>query len=97
MYVVRQTREYAAWFRNIREKVVQSRIVARIERVQLGNLGDVKSVGDGVHELRLDFGPGYRVYFARAGETIILLLCGGDKSSQARDIVRAKSLALELE
>ena len=65
-------------------------------RVSLGNLGDAKSVGDGVSELRIDFGPGYRVYFTRRVERLIWLLCGGDKSSQPRDIARAKSLAQEL-
>ena len=62
-----------------------------------GNFGDAKSLGDSVHELRLNFGPGYRVYFTRRGERIILLLCGGDKGSQSRDIARAKQLAAELE
>ncbi len=69
----------------------------RIERVQLGNFGDAKSLGDGVHELRLTFGPGYRIYFMQRRERIILLLCGGDKGSQARDIARAKRMASELE
>ena len=65
--------------------------------VDEGNFGDAKSLGDSVHELRLNFGPGYRVYFTRRGERIILLLCGGDKGSQSRDIARAKQLAAELE
>jgi putative addiction module killer protein len=68
-----------------------------MERVQLGNFGDVKSVGEGVHELRMSFGPGYRVYFMRRGDKIILLLCGGDKSTQSRDVIRAKQIASELE
>ena len=76
---------------------MQGRIVTRIDRVALGNFGDAKPVGDGVHELRMTFGPGYRVYFTRRGERIILLLCGGDKGSQARDVARAKLLAAELE
>ena len=75
----------------------QGRIVARIERLQLGNFGNAKSVGEGVQELKMDFGPGYRVYFTRRGERIILLLCGGDKGSQSRDIARAKQVAAELE
>lgn len=63
----------------------------------LGNFGDAKSVGEGIHELRMDFGPGYRVYFTRRGTRIVLLLCGGDKGSQSRDIARAKQIASELE
>jgi putative addiction module killer protein len=97
MYEVLQTSVYTAWFRSLRDKSAKGRIVARIERVQLGNFGDATSVGGGVHELRMDFGPGYRVYYTRRGEQIILLLCGGDKRSQKRDISRAKKLATELE
>ena len=92
-----QTSVYAAWFRSLRDKSAKGRIVARIERVQLGSFGDAKSIGDGVHELKMDFGPGYRVYFTRRGERIILLLCGGDKGSQQRDIARAKQIESELE
>jgi putative addiction module killer protein len=97
MYEVQQTSHYAAWFRGIRDRTIKGRIVARIERVQLGHFGDAKSVGDGIHELRFAFGPGYRVYFAQRGNQVILLLCGGDKGSQLRDIARAKQLASELE
>lgn len=97
MYEVEQTSEYVAWYRSIRDRVVRVRVTVRIERLQLGNFGDAKSLGGGVHELRLTFGPGYRIYFTRRGERIILLLCGGDKGSQARDIARAKQMASELE
>lgn len=97
MYEVEQTPVYSAWFRSLRDRVTQGRIATRIDRLMLGNFGDAKSVGDGVHELRMTFGPGYRVYFTRRGERIILLLCGGDKGSQSRDIVQAKWLASELE
>lgn len=97
MFEVLQTSVYTAWFRSLRDKSAKGRIVARIERVQLGNFGDAKAVGDSVHELRMDFGPGYRVYFTRRGERIILLLCGGNKSGQSRDIARAKQIASELE
>ena len=97
MYTVKQTREFATWFGGIKDKTTRSRIVARIERVQLGNFGDARSVGGGVSELRMAFGPGYRIYFAQAGDTVILLLCGGDKASQVRDIARARALAAELE
>ena len=97
MFEVQQTSVFTAWFRSLRDRTTQGRIVARIERVQLGNFGDAKAVGDGVHELRMDFGPGYRVYYTRRGTRIILLLCGGDKGSQPRDILRAKQIASELE
>ncbi len=97
MYEVQQTSVYGAWFRSLRDRAAKGRIVARIERVQLGNFGDAKSVGEGVHELRVDFGPDYRVYFTRRGTRIVPLLCGGDKGSQSRDIAHAKQIASELE
>ena len=81
---------FAEWLREIRDRQARSRIMVRINRLRLGNFGDCKSVGDGVFELRMMFGPGYRVYFAREGETVVLLLCGGDKSTQDDDIERAK-------
>ncbi len=68
----------------------------RVDRIATGNLGDVKSVGDGVSELRIDYGPGFRVYFIRRGTTLIVLLCGGDKGTQSKDIVRAKALSQEV-
>jgi putative addiction module killer protein len=71
------------------------RIYARIDRLAVGNLGDVKPVGQGVSELRVNYGPGYRIYFAQKGRTLVVLLCGGDKGSQSADIARAKSLAEE--
>ena len=76
---------------SIRDVNTQDRIRARANRLKFGNFGDYKSVGDGVCELRLNFGPGYRIYFGQVGSTIVLLLCSGDKSSQARDIERAKT------
>ena len=78
------------WLKSLRDQRTRKRIQNRIARIESGNLGDYKSVGDGVFELRLQFGPGYRVYFGEVDNTIILLLCGGDKSSQDRDIERAK-------
>ena len=97
MYDMQQSSLFTAWFCGIKDRVIRGRIAARIERVQLGNFGDAKSVGSGVHELRLAFGPGYRIYFMQRGERIILLLCGGDKGSQSRDIARAKQMATEVE
>ena len=80
---------YIKWLESLSE-YTQSRIEARIDRLRVGNLGDTRPVGEGVHEIRLQFGPGYRVYFGNMGKRIILLLCGGDKSSQVRDIEYAK-------
>ncbi len=84
-------RPFDEWLDAFKDRATLARIVARLNRVALGNLGDVKSVGAGVSELRLTFGKGYRVYFAQAGDKIILLLCGGDKGSQDRDIREAKA------
>ena len=83
------------WLNAIRDTETQARIRARLERLEDGNLGDCQSVGEGVFELRIHFGSGYRVYFGQIDNTIILLLCGGDKSSQRRDIERAKIYWLE--
>ena|SRR5919205_1031996 len=81
---------YSDWFKKLKDKRAQARIDVRIARVRTGNFGDCKSVGEDVYELRLDHGPGYRVYFGKIESTIILLLCGGDKSSQDDDIRKAK-------
>lgn len=93
---VRQTAGYAAWFAGLRDRVAQVRIDIRIRRLSLGNAGDVKPVGEGVSELRVNHGPGYRVYFVQRGQEFVVLLAGGDKSSQARDIREAKALARNL-
>lgn len=90
---IRQTKRYADWFDGLRDRQARVRIDARIRRLSLGNPGDVKPVGEGVSEMRLDFGPGYRIYYMQRGEQLVILLAGGDKSSQARDIETAKSLA----
>lgn len=93
MIEIRQTDEYEAWFDKLRDQQARFRILARIRRLSLGNPGDVAPVGEGVSELRIDCGPGYRVYFIQEGSLLIVLLAGGDKSSQRRDIERAKQLA----
>ncbi len=93
MLPVRQTAAYARWFAGLRDRQVRARIDIRIRRLSLGNPGDVKAVGEGVCELRIDHGPGYRVYFVERRSEFILLLAGGDKSTQDRDIREAKALA----
>jgi putative addiction module killer protein len=93
----RQTEEFEAWLAELKDQIARKRIGQRIARIAIGNFGDVKSVGDKVAELRIDYGPGYRVYFTRQGNTVVILLCGGDKSSQNRDIERAKEMAAQLE
>ena len=90
---VRQTEAYAKWFAGLRDRVARARIDIRIRRLSLGNSGDAKPIGGGVSELRVDHGPGYRVYFIQHGEVVIVLLAGGNKSTQENDIRRAKSLA----
>lgn len=97
MVELRRTVIYDRWFRALRDQNARARIEIRIDRLQLGNAGDVRPVGEGVSELRIHYGPGYRVYFVRKGDVLILLLCGGDKASQQSDIARAKALAREWE
>ena len=93
-----QTDEFARWLKRLKDINARARINVRLRRISLtGNLGDTKSVGDGVYELRIDYGPGYRVYYAQRGEEILLLLIGGDKSSQQKDIEKAKKLNAEYE
>lgn len=96
MNEVRQTEVFASWLADLRDKQVQAKIWARIRRAQLGNLGDVKPVGEGVSEMRVDFGPGYRLYFVQRGPILVILLCGGDKRTQPRDIQMAKDMARQL-
>lgn len=93
---IRQTEVYARWFNALRDRQTRARIDVRIRRLSLGNPGDVKPVGEGVSELRIDFGPGYRVYFIQRDRTVIVLLAGGDKRTQNRDIAVALQLAREL-
>jgi putative addiction module killer protein len=93
---IRQTETFAAWFHRLRDRRARARIQVRIDRLALGNPGDVRPVGEGVSELRIDYGPGYRVYFVGRGETLIVLLAGGDKRTQAADIAEALALARAL-
>ena len=86
---------FTEWFHAIQNTRTQTRIRGRLDRLEKGNFGDCASVGGGVFELRLHFGPGYRIYFGEMDRTIVLLLCGGDKSTQTRDIQRAKTYWLE--
>ncbi|MDZ8227227.1 type II toxin-antitoxin system RelE/ParE family toxin [Nostoc sp. ChiVER01] len=81
---------FSEWFDSLRDIRAKAKIRARLDRVEAGNLGDCKSVGDGVFELRIDYGSGYRIYFGQQGSTVIILLCGGDKSTQDKDIAKAK-------
>lgn len=97
MIEIRETKIYADWFARLRDERAKARINMRIRRLALGNAGDVKPVGGGVSEMRIDYGPGYRVYFVRRGEVLIMLLSGGDKSTQQSDIAAAKTLAANLE
>jgi putative addiction module killer protein len=96
VYQLLSTPAFDDWLRDLGDTKATARILARLESVKLGNLGDVKSVGDGVRELRVHFGPGYRVYFAQRGRVLLLLLCGGDKSTQARDIARAQRILKDI-
>lgn len=96
MIEVRQTDVFADWFAGLRDREARARITVRIRRLSLGNRGDVKPVGSGVSEMRIDYGPGYRVYFVCRGDTVVVLLCGGDKRNQDRDIARALELAREV-
>lgn len=93
MIEIRQTEIYARWFASLRDRQARARIDIRIRRLSLGNPGDVKPVGEGVSELRIDYGPGYRVYFIQRGPAVIILLAGGDKGSQDRDIAMALEMA----
>jgi len=90
-YVTRDGKTpFIHWLKKLRDQRARDRIHNQLDRLRLGLVGDYKAVGDGVHELRIHYGPGYRIYFGYSGKTIILLLCGGSKKSQQRDIVRAK-------
>jgi putative addiction module killer protein len=96
MLTIRQTKEYANWYSSQRDRVARARIDIRIRRLSLGNAGDAKPVGNGIAELRIDHGPGYRVYYVHRGSELVVLLAGGDKSTQARDIAKALKLLRQL-
>lgn len=96
MLQVRRTAEFIDWLTNLRDVAARARIAKRLDRIAAGNFGDAKPVGAGVSELRFTFGPGYRVYYTRHGNVVVILLCGGDKGSQAKDIERAKAMAQEI-
>lgn len=98
MLNITQTDEFTKWLKQLRDAAARARILVRIQRLSLtGNFGDAKSVGDGVFEMRIDYGPGYCLYYALRGNEIVLLLIGGDKSSQQRDFMKAKKLNQEYE
>ena len=97
MFEIQKTDEFDGWLSGLADQKAQAKIASRIERLGLGNPGDVKPVGEGVSEMRIDYGPGYCVYFVRHGQALCILLCGGDKATQDRDITIAKRLAAELE
>lgn len=97
MTEIRQTQIFATWIAKLLDARARGRIAARIDRLAQGNPGDAKSVGEGVIEMRIDYGPGYRVYCVRRRPTLWVLLCGGDKSTQDKDVLVAKRLAAELE
>ena len=96
MIKVQEADTFKAWIKGLKDKIAQSIINARIRRLSAGNFGNTKSVGGNVSELIIDYGPGYRVYYTRRGREIVVLLCGGDKSSQSRDIEEAKQIASNL-
>ena len=97
MIEVRQTELFENWLEGLRDRRAKARVQVRIDRMELGNFGDVAPVGEGVRELRIHYGPGYRVYFVQRGQVVVVLLSGGDKRSQDSDIKKAKELAKQLE
>jgi putative addiction module killer protein len=97
VYQLQRTDVFDEWLLGMRDMRAKARILVRLESARLGNLGDVRSVGGGISEMRVDVGAGYRMYFTRRQRIVLILLCGGDKSTQARDIARAKRIAHEIE
>ena len=97
MFEVLQSATFRDWLERLADRRARARIQVRIDRAKLGNLGDVKSLGWGLCEMRIDYGPGYRLYFLREGRLIVVLLCGGTKRTQTQDIARARMIALDWE
>jgi putative addiction module killer protein len=97
MIEIRQTGQFIKWFEKLKDREARAKIMVRIRRLTLGNFGDLKPLGGGISELRIDYGPGYRVYFTKRNNHMIILLAGGDKTTQKNDIQNAKKLALEIE
>ena len=97
MIEIRKTEVFTNWFNSLRDRRAKARIQARIDRLELGHFGDVAPVGEGVSELRIFYGPGYRVYFVKRGSVVVMLLSGGAKSTQDSDIIKAKEMAKQLE
>ena len=97
MIEIRRTAVFRDWLQGLRDEQAKARIALRIDRLALGNFGDVRPAGEGVSELRIFYGPGYRVYLVRRGDVLVILLCGGDKGTQDRDVKTAKALAKELD
>ena len=97
MYQIRQTDTFTKWLKRLKDRKSKARIVARLDSARLGNLGDCKSVGSGVREMRIQTGRGYRVYFVQREKIVLILLCGGSKATQSKDIQRAKLLVKEIE
>lgn len=97
MIEVRKTERFAKWFNCLKDRRAKARIQARIDRLEMGHFGDVAPVGEGVSELRIFYGPGYRVYFIQRNAVVVILLSGGDKSSQVADIAKAKEIARQVE
>lgn len=97
VFQIRETTEFASWFEALRDRKASAKILDRIRRAADGNFGDVKHAGAGLSELRIDYGPGYRVYLSQRGNELVVLLCGGDKRTQDRDIKHAKKLKAELD
>jgi putative addiction module killer protein len=95
MFEVRQSERFSTWLRKLKDRQAQLRISARLIRLEQGLFGDVKAVGEGVRELKIDYGPGYRLYFIQRGEALLIILCAGDKATQERDIADAKTFARE--
>ena len=97
MIEIRQSQDFSDWFAGLVDKQHRARLAARIDRMSDGNFGDVRPVGEGVSEMRVHAGPGFRIYFVRRGNALVILLCGGDKSSQSKDFKRALMLARQIE